>query len=201
MFASRNMRLISIILLTTVQTLLAGKLFSLEEAKKNGMWETLQNYIRHNSVIADICVYEQEWLPPSEKFPKGQLIQRAVVTHIHRGSWKIGQRIEYTHFIEDAPRYFGRFVSTVPGKLRTFFYQPDGSETSKDGMIVISGDGHWGFGRVDDVFAKLFALELKSNAKLKPESEQGVAPQSATRSESKSEGSDKPQLESKERSR
>lgn len=131
------------------------------------MWETLQSYIEHNSVITDICVYEQEWVPPSEVSPKGRLIQRAVVTHVHCGSWKIGQRIEYTHYIEDAPRFFGRFVSTVPGKLRTFFYDPDGSEALEDGLIVINGDGHWGFGRVDDVFADLFALEQAQNPKLK----------------------------------
>ena len=188
-----------IAILLTLHVATAGEI-PLEDAKKNGMWETLQNYIKHNFVIADICIYEQEWLPPSKKFPKGQLIQRAVVTHIHNGSWKIGQRIEYTHFIKDAPRYFGRFASTVPGKLRTFFCEPDGSEANEDGMIVISGDDHWGFGRVDDVFAELFALELKSNAKLKPKSEQGGADQPATAPESKREGNSKPKLESEGRS-
>lgn len=140
---------------------------TLEEARKNGMGETLQNYIQHNSVIADICVYEQEWIPPTKAFPKGRLIRRAVVTHVHCGSWKVGQQIEYTHFIEESPRIFKRFTSGVPGELRTFFCDPDGSETENEGMTQISGDGHWGFSRVGSVFAQLFALELKSNPKLK----------------------------------
>ena len=158
---------------------------SLDEAKRNGMQETLQNYIQHSKVITDICVYQQEWIPPSKSFPKGQLIQRAVVTHVHTGPWKVGQQIEYVYDIEDAPRFFGRFTSTVPGLLKTFFYDPDGSETTQEGVIKIDGDGHWGFRRVDDVFAQLFALELQSNPKLKPKSEQGGGGQPATRSESK----------------
>jgi hypothetical protein len=158
---------------------------SLDEAKRNGMQETLQNYIEHNKVIVDICLFEQEWVPPSEQFPKGQLIQRAVVTHVHTGPWKVGQRIEYVHYIEDAPRYFGRFTSTVPGLLKTFFYDPDGSEINQGGVIKIDGDGHWGFRRVEDVFAQLFALELQSNPKLKPKSEQDGGGQPATRPESK----------------
>ncbi len=166
-------QLITILLLLQVAS--AGEI-SIESAKKNGMLETLQNYIRHNSIIVDICVYEQEWVPPSATLPKGQLIQRAVVTHVHCGEWQIGQKVQYVHFIEDAPRFNGRFVSTVPGELRTFFYSPDGSETHEADMVEINGDGHWGFGRVNDVFAELFALELKSNAKLKIKSEQGDAP-------------------------
>jgi len=112
-------------------------------------------------------VCEQEWIPPSESFWKGQLVMRAVITHVYRGALEVGQRIEYSHLIEDAPRFFGRFRSTVPGELRTFFYEPDGSEVNEDGTFRIEGDGHWGFRRVGDDFAELFALELESNASLK----------------------------------
>ena len=173
----------------------------LDEAKHNGMWETLRNYIKHNEVIADVCVYEQAWIPPSKQSPKGQLIQRAVITHVHSGSWEVGQRIEYIHYIEDAPRFFGPFTATVPGELRTFFYDPDGSEAHGGGIIRISGDGHWGFRRLGDVFAQLFAIELQSNPKLKAKSEQAGTEQPATSPESKSESEDKPQPKSEGRSR
>jgi hypothetical protein len=75
-------------------------------------------------------------------------------------STRVGQRIEYTNFIEDALRFFGPFTTTVPGVLRTFFYNPDGSEAHQEAVIKISGDGHWGFRRVEDVCAQLFVLEL-----------------------------------------
>lgn len=48
---------------------------------------------------------------------------------------------------------------------------------------------------------RIFSVPAAVSAKKKKEAEQGVAPQSATRPESKSEGGDKPQPESKERSR
>jgi hypothetical protein len=182
-FAPKMKRLIITLLAALQITSFAD--IPLDEAKRNGMQETLQNYIKHNKVIADICVYEQEWIPPSKPFPKGQLIQRAVITHVHTGPWKVGQRIEYVHYIEDAPRYFGRFTSTVPGLLKTFFYDPDGSETNQEEVMKIEGDAHWGFGRVDDVFAQLFALELESNPKLKYKNEQDGGGQPATRPESK----------------
>lgn len=144
---------------------------ALADAKKNGMQETLRNYIHHNSVIADICVYEQAWIPqaslPDGRMTKGRLIQRAVVTHVHCGSFKIGDRIEYSHEIEDAPSNREQFRASVPGKLRVFFYAPDGSETVEDGTLKIVGDKHWGFDRVDDGFSELFALELATNPKLK----------------------------------
>jgi|GEM_PF-7057666 len=135
--------------------------------EENKMAETLRNFIHHNSLIADICVYEQEWIPPTEALPKGQLVRRAVITNVHSGSWKVGQRIEYTHFIEDSPGFLKRFRSTVPGELKTFFFNPDGSEVIEDGMLKIRGDGHWGFHRLNDPFADLFAQELKTNPKLK----------------------------------
>ena len=156
-----------IIILLVALPITSSAEIPLDEAKRNGMQETLQNYIEHKKVIADICVYEQEWIPPSMPSSKGELIHRAVITHVHTGPWKVGQRIEYVYYMEDAPRYFGRFTSSVPGLLKTFFYDPDGSETLEEGILRIHSSGHWGFRRVDDVFAQLFALELESNPKLK----------------------------------
>ncbi|MEM7792765.1 MAG: hypothetical protein AAF546_15270 [Verrucomicrobiota bacterium] len=78
------MKRLLLAMLCALQAAAAGEI-SLEDAKKNGMREALQNYITHNPIITDICVYEQEWVPASETFPKGQIIQRAVVTHVHCG--------------------------------------------------------------------------------------------------------------------
>lgn len=175
---------LTISLLAALQlTSLAG--LPLEEAKRNEMRETLQNYIETNEVIADICVYEQKWIPPSEHFSKGQLILRAVITHVHTGPWNVGQQIEYVHYMEDAPRFFGRFTSTVPGLLKTFFYNPNESETKTDGVIRIEGDRHWTFQRDADGFARLFALELESNPKLNSKGKEDCIGQPATHLDSK----------------
>lgn len=173
------MNLIRLILLVALLPVLSFAEGTLEEARKNGMLETLQNYIEHNSIIVDICVYEQSWIPPSADFAKGRLVQRAVVTNVHRGPLRVGDRIEYIHFIEESSLFLGPFTATVPGKLRTFFYDPEDSERVVDGLLKIEGDGHWGFDRVGgagsggSAFAALFELELKTNPILKPKSQQG----------------------------
>lgn len=169
------MRIVSVILFAALFQSFSFAERTHEEAGKNGMQETLQNYIEHNSIIADICVFEQTWIPPSAKSSKGRLILRAVVTNVYSGTIRIGDRIEYADYIEDAPRFFDSFTSAVAGDLRTFFYDPDASEKVVDGWLKIQGEGHWGFSRVGGVFAELFALELKTNPKLKPKSEQGGA--------------------------
>ncbi len=168
------MRILTVITWICLNVFSHGEITA-EEAKIDGMRETLQNYIEHNPVIADICIFEQTWMPPSKSFPKGRMIQRAVVTHVHRGSISVGTRIEYAHYIEDSPRLFDEFTSTVRGKLRTFFFDPNDSSRIVDGVLKIDGDGHWGFNRVDDVFSELFALELKSNPKLQPKDSDGAA--------------------------
>ena len=164
---------IRLILLFALLPMLSLAEVTLEEARKKGMSETLQNYIEHNSIIVDICVYEQSWIPPSAAFAKGRLVQRAVVTNVHRGTLRIGDKIEYTHLIEEPPRFLDPFTSTVPGKLRTFFYDPEEPEQVVDGLLKIEDDGHWGFDRVGSVFAELFERELKINPILKPKSQQG----------------------------
>ncbi len=162
------MRTLCITLLASSIATLSCAEITLEEAKENGMLETLQTYIEHNSIIADICVFEQTWIPASSKSSKGRLIHRAVVTDVYCGPIRIGDRIEYTHYIEEPPRLFDSFTATVPGLLRTFFYSPDDAQTVENGWLKIEGDGHWGFSRIDGAFAKLFALEQETNAKLKP---------------------------------
>ncbi|RYD84393.1 MAG: hypothetical protein EOP84_05625 [Verrucomicrobiaceae bacterium] len=146
---------------------------TLEEAKTNGMWETLQSYIEHSPAIVDICIFEQEWVPPSKSVSKGQLMKRAVVTYVHHGAIPVGTKIEYVHYIEDSPRFLGKFTSVVRGDLRTFFFDPHDAKVV-DGGMRLEGDGHWGFDRVGNAFAGLFHLELKSNPKLTTKSNQTV---------------------------
>ncbi|MFT4176187.1 MAG: hypothetical protein QM627_05985 [Luteolibacter sp.] len=162
------MRILSIFLLAISLVTSSSAEITLEEARRNGMQETLRNYIGQNSIIADICVFEQTWIPASPKFPKGRLIRRAVVTNVHCGPIRIGDRIEYMNFIEEPPKLFNSFTSTVPGELLTFFYSPGNSQKVEDGWLKIGGDDHWGFSRINHVFADLFALELKTHPKLKP---------------------------------
>lgn len=159
-------RLLAFITLATFQTLSLAEVPS-EEAKHNARQETLRTYIENNAIIVDTCVYEQSWIPPSEEFRKGRLVQRAAVTHVHTESLKVGDRIEYIRLIEEPPRFLNAFTSTVNGELRVFFYDPDGSEKTENGVLKVVHDGHWGFGRVGNAFAELFKLELQTNPKLK----------------------------------
>jgi len=121
-----------------------------------------------HSVIADICVFKGEWIPLPKDFPKGRLIQRAVVTNAHCGILEVGDRIEYAHYFEEDPQTYQVGKWPVAGKLRTFFLDPDESERVVNGFLRVSGDGHWGFDRVGEIFAGLFALEMKTNPKLRP---------------------------------
>lgn len=136
---------------------------TLEEAKTNGMQETLRGYIASSENMVDICIYEQEWVNPTKEFTKGRMIKRAVITAVHKGNFAVGTRLQYCHYIEEPPKLFTNFRSTVEGELRTFFFdRADGRET--DGRFVIEGDGHWGFSRTSGVFRELFQLEQQARA-------------------------------------
>jgi|LakMenEpi03Aug12_release.lakeMendotaPanAssembly.Ray.scaffolds.fasta_scaffold100303_3 hypothetical protein len=129
--------------------------------------ENVQNYIKHSEFIVDTCIYEQEWIPATPKFPKAKLLKRAVVTGVHKGDIKIGTKLEYYHLIEEPPRFLGAFRSVVDGELRTFFFsRSDGA--LKDGKYSLEGDGHFGFARLEGDFAEAFQKELKTNPDLKP---------------------------------
>jgi hypothetical protein len=133
----------------------------------DGMRETLQDRIEESGNIVDISVYEQEWIKPDADFSKGRLIRRAIVTHVHTGKIPLGTRLEFTHLIEDSPKFFDDFRCTVEGELRTLFFNNDETVRIADGKVEIQGDGHWGFKRVGDTFAELFEKELESNPRLR----------------------------------
>ena len=125
--------------------------------------ENVQNYIRHSDFVVDICIYEQEWHPGKEGV-KARLVQRAVVTGVHKGEIAVGTKLEYEHMIEDPPRLFQHFRSTVEGELRTFFFSRDDG-TLKDGKYNL-GAGHFGFERCEGDFAEAFQQELRENPAL-----------------------------------
>ena len=127
--------------------------------------ENVQNYIASNDFVVDICVYEQEWIPATEKFPKGKLVRRAVVTGVHKGDIALGTKLEFFNLTE-GPQLFRAFRSVVEGELRKFFFsKSDG--TLKNGKFTIEGDAHLGFDRLAGDFAEAFAKELKTNPTLK----------------------------------
>ena len=43
----------------------------------------LKASINENRVIVDICIYEQQWISPTQEFPKGRLIKRAEIGRAH----------------------------------------------------------------------------------------------------------------------
>ena len=152
-----------ILTLAAVLTLL---LSALPRAEAVDQRENVQNLVASCDFVVDICVYEQVWIPATEKFPKGRFVMSAVVTGVRKGDIAVGTKLEYTHYVEGAPKLFRGFRSVVEGELRTFFFsKSDG--TLKDGKFTIDGDGHFGFDRLAGDFAEAFAKELKTNPALK----------------------------------
>jgi hypothetical protein len=130
--------------------------------------ENVQSYISQYDFVVDICIYEQEWIPDEHK---ATLIQRAVITAVHKGDVPIGTKIQYEHYIEDPPKFFDNFRSVVKGELKVFFFSREDS-TLKDGKYTIEGDAHFGFTRLnnqsDSDFTEAFHQELKTNPALQP---------------------------------
>lgn len=122
-------------------------------------------------ILVDICIYEQEWIPPTEEDWKGTIVMRAVVTGVHKGDVPIGTKLQYEHYVEDSPKLFGHFRSVVEGELMVFFFSRKDS-TLKDGKYTIEGDGHYGFNKLDDKagsgYIEAFQKELKTNPELQP---------------------------------
>jgi hypothetical protein len=136
------------------------------QAKPVDQSENVQSRIAESDFVVDICIYEQEWVPPNKENWKATLIKRAVVTGVHKGDIAVGTKLEYYHLIEEPPKLFRAFRSVVEGDLRTFFFSRDDG-TLKDGKYTLEGDGHFGFDRGKGDFADAFAKELNSNPELK----------------------------------
>lgn len=190
------MRLLLITFLFALQVSVIADEFKAAKSDP-GFRELVTDWISANDLIVSICIYEQEWLPPedpSRRPQKALLVQRAVVVGVHKGEIPIGTQLEFTYVIEDPSKLFKEpFRSTVPGKLRYFFFCDDDTTKAKGVRIV---NAHTGFDRDDDTFSDIFRAELKRNPKLKSASEQGDAFQPATAVDSKAESEETPKPES-----
>jgi hypothetical protein len=140
--------------------------------------ENIQRRIAESEFIVDICVYEMEWIPPAPvsrefPFPRATLVERAVITGVHKGTIPIGTKLEYCFTIEEPPKLFSkRFRTVVEGEIYTFFFSHDNG-TFENGKYTLRGDGHFRFRLRDEDFAEAFQRELKTNPALKRKSEQG----------------------------
>lgn len=145
---------------------------------REGMRENLLTYIGENDCVATICIYEQQWIPPTRSDPhppwKAKLWHRAVVTEVHKGDISVGTQLEYYYNIEDPTNLFGPFRSTVPGKLEYLFFSMEA--TRREGNKLKIGVGaYWSCDCLKGIFAELFQEELARNPSLNPKSEQDGA--------------------------
>ncbi|WP_411827785.1 hypothetical protein [Luteolibacter sp. AS25] len=128
-----------------------------------------KQYMETSGVIVDVCVYEQEWVPPKDgepdaiPFKEGTLIQRAVVTGVHKGNVEIGTKIDIVEIITDPPEYMTKFRSVVEGELLTWFYFGEKLPKPKNGRHIIDHN-HMSFkwGKDKEVIAYLEALGIKT---------------------------------------
>ncbi len=106
----------------TLAAVLTLSLAALPRAEAVDQRANVQNLVANCDFVVDSCVYEQVWIPATEKFPKGRLVKSAVVTGVHKGDIAVGTKLEYTHYVEYPPQLFRGFRSVVEGELRTFFF-------------------------------------------------------------------------------
>jgi hypothetical protein len=195
MFA-KNMRpqkimfkaLIALFLVESVlsQAVLVG---DTEKAESSGR---AKQYMKTSGVILDVCVYEREFVPSEGEdkdnapWTSGTLIQRAVVTGVHRGNTKVGTKIEIVEIVIDPPEFLKKFRSVVEGELLTYFYYGEELPEPKNGKHIVNHNQMY-FDRDKDQDVKAF---LKSLDPIK--SEQDGADQPAAAPASKQEGNENP---------
>ena len=151
------------------------------------------------------------FIPNRETEPKYDVEDGEIVMRLASERLQLTRAV-FRYDTEDKERYWLELDFTKwadPGDF--YVFKIDGR--SYTGFTVRGegtneGGGRWALGLIDaDIGRKLLAKIAAiyslpdSHALDQTKGEQGVAPQSATRSESKSEGSDKPQYESEARSR
>ena len=127
--------------------------------------------IEENRVVVDICIYEQQWISPSNEYPKGRLIKRAIVTEVYKGTdVELGARLEFDENADDFPGKFDDFTSTVEGDLRTLFSIRGPIARGAGNMLIFGGDlpepdgdgkvihraNNWIFPRISGAFASSF---------------------------------------------
>jgi hypothetical protein len=168
-----------------------------------------KQYMKTSGVILDLCVYEREYQPSDQKAQEGQdnppwtsgtLITRAVVVGVHKGNVKIGTKIEIEETVIDPPEFLKKFRSVVEGELLTYFYFGEELPKPKNGRHMVDHNQMY-FDRDKDEDVKAFLKNLQPAPNRNNQSEQDGTGQPATRPESKSQSSDKPQPEAEGRSR
>jgi hypothetical protein len=167
---------------------------------RDAMRENILARIAESDSVVTICVYEEEWIPPTEEEWKGEIVQRAVVTSVHKGNLTVGTQLEFSYLVEDSPKLFSKFRATVPGEMKYLFFSHEGMQRTKGKMILGLG-AHWSCDRLEGIYAELFQAEVARNPTLITQGEQVGTGQPAIRPESKSEGGDQPQPEAEGRSR
>jgi hypothetical protein len=163
------------------------------------MRENILMRIEESDSVATICIYEQEWIPPTKEESKGEVVHRAVITNVHKGNLAVGTQLEFSYLIEDPPKLFSHFRATVPGRLEYFFFSHEGMQRTNDKIVLDIGT-HWSCDRLKGIYAELFQEELARDPALQTKSETATG-QPATESKLDSDTSDKPQPESEVRSR
>ena len=133
----------------------------------------LKAIINENRVIVDICIYEQQWIGPTNEFPKGRLIKRAVVTEVYKGEdISLGDKLEFDEDSEELPVRFKDFTSSIAGELMTLFSIQGPTSRGVPGELYLNGDiqvitqdgkfapgqNNWIFSRTSGVLADAFLV-------------------------------------------
>jgi hypothetical protein len=142
--------------------------------------QTHLQYLKNSGVIVDVCVYEQEYLPPKDGEKEAAFIRRAVVTDVHKGSVKVGAKIEIVQYVVHPPEWLAKFRSVVEGELLTYCYFGDELPALKNGRHVVDHN-QLCFDRCTDEDVKAFLKSLRANSVKNNQSEQPGADQPATR--------------------
>ena len=136
-----------------------------------------------------VCYYKVEKKPWSKEWE--QLEIKATIVDAIRGERKVGDRIEFGRVLDGK---YGVISKLVGGLYYVQYYRNDSEGSPEFGKLDIDPQDPLALFRFSEAFSTM-------TAEHKEKAQQGVAPQSATRSESNSEDSDKHQNESEERSR
>ena len=130
-------------------------------------------YLKESGVIVDVCVYEQEYQPPEVGLNEATFIRRAVVTDVHKGSVKVGAKIEIVQYVVHPPEWLSKFRSVVEGELLTYCYFGEELPALKNGRHVIDHN-QLCFDRCTDEDVKAFLKGLRAKSMKNNQSEQAM---------------------------
>lgn len=121
-------------------------------------------YLKNSGVIVDVCVYEKEYVPPKDGgVTEGAFIRRAVVTDVHKGSVKVGTKIEIVEYVVHPPQWLSKFKSVAEGDLLTYCYFGEELPALKNGRHVLDHN-QLCFDRCADEDVKTFLMGLRTKS-------------------------------------